>query len=115
LYGPHSSILGPSSLRGKPAGSEPTSPSPSPHGGVGCAPDPVKEEFASGLCDGDLHDLLLSAVKDGFRFRGSYADWLYGVGFFEDTRYVRLPEGVNQYELDEWLRSKYGKGLDEDG
>lgn len=34
--------------------------------------------------------------------------------FFEDTRYVRLPKGVNQYELDEWLRSKYGKGLDED-
>ena len=34
------------------------------------------------------------------------------MGFFEDTRYVRLPEGVNQYELDKWLRSQYGKGLD---
>jgi hypothetical protein len=43
---------------------------------------------------------------------GSYADWLYSVGFFDDTRYVRLPEGVNLYKLDEWLRSQYGKGLD---
>jgi Protein of unknown function (DUF3102) len=72
-----------------------------------------REEFARKLCDGDLHDLLVTAC--GRTFYGiDYADWLYSVGFFEDTRYVRLPDGVKLNELDEWLRSRYGKGLDED-
>jgi hypothetical protein len=75
------------------------------------ATEEERDEFAYGLCDNDLHDLLLAASD---HFDGSYADWLYSMGYFEGTRYVRLPEGVNQYELDEWLRLKYGKGLDED-
>ena len=60
-----------------------------------------------------MHTLLLAA-NDGFYRYGGYADWLDSLGFFEDTRFVRLPEGVNKYELDAWLRSQYGKGLDED-
>jgi hypothetical protein len=72
-----------------------------------------REEFANGLCERDLHDLLVAAWYS-FGFNGSYLDWLYSLDYFEDTRYVRLPEGVKLIELDEWLRAKYGKGLDED-
>lgn len=78
------------------------------------ATEDEREEFVSGLRDLDLHDLLLAAAEDDFHFNGNYADWLYSVGLFEDTGYVRLPKGVNLDELDKWLRSKYGEGLDKD-
>jgi hypothetical protein len=79
------------------------------------ASDEEREEFAGGLSHSDLDTLLFAAsTQAGFGKYGGYPDWLHSLGYFEGTRYVKLPAGINEYELDKWLRDTCGKGLDED-